>query len=291
MRRALLIYNPAAGKGRPARSVPRLLAALSRSGFQTEPAATRGPGDAARLAREAVEAGLDAVFAFGGDGTVRETAVGLMGSRVPLGILPGGTVNVLVRALGLPSSPEVAAVRAGALRPRPFDVGLCGETPFLMMASSGLDAEVMGTLEPRLKARWGQLGVAVSALARWWSYAYPDLRLTADGEPLEGTLAVASNIPLYGGSWRMAPGARWDDGLLDLVLFRGRGRAALVSFGASLALGRHLGRRDVEHRRVREVVLEGPAGARVQVDGDPCPGPLPLRMRISPQPLRVLAPG
>lgn len=290
MLRSLLIYNPAAGQRRPGELMRRLLAALSRGGFQVEPAATRGPGDATGLAREAATEGIERVFVLGGDGTVREAAVGLQGTEVPLGILPGGTVNVLAQALEIPLDPVQAAGRMERLRPARFDVGLCGSTPFLMMASSGLDADVMGNLDPALKAQLGQLGVLVDGLSRWWRYDYPEIRITADGETCSATLAVASNIALYAGPYRIAPEARWNDGLLDLVLFQGRTRGATLAFAASLAVGRHVSRPDVEVRRVTEVMFEGPADIPLQVDGDACTEALPARLVIAPDPVWMLAP-
>jgi diacylglycerol kinase (ATP) len=289
--RSLLIYNPAAGSRRPGAALPRLLAALSRGGFQVEPTATTAPGDATRLAREAAGDGVERVFVFGGDGTVREAAVGLQGTEVALGILPGGTANVLGRALGLPRHPLDAAEAMQHLTPQRFDVGECGASPFLMMASAGLDAQVMCNLDLRRKARFGRLGILLDGLGSWWSYGYPEIRLTADGEPCTATLAVASNIPLYGGSFRIAPEARWDDGQLDLVLFRGRGRVATLAFAVGLALGRHVHRPDVEIRRVSEVVFKGPEGIALQIDGDACAEPLPARVTVGPEPVWVLAPG
>jgi YegS/Rv2252/BmrU family lipid kinase len=288
MRRAALIYNPAAGRRRPEVLLPRLVETLAAAGFAAEPRPTAAPGDATNLARKAAEEGFDAVLALGGDGTVREAATGLLGTRVPLGILPGGTVNVLARVLGLPRQPLTAAARLAGFEPRPFDVGLCGATPFLMMVSSGLDAEVLHRLDLRLKARLGQVGIALDGLRRWWSYGYPEIRLEADGEPAAATLAVAANIPLYGGSFRLAPEARWDDRQLDLVLFHGRGRAAALAFAASLVRGTHLGRPDVEVRRVCEVLFHGPAP--LQVDGDACREALPATVRLAEEPVWVLAP-
>jgi YegS/Rv2252/BmrU family lipid kinase len=289
LRRALLIYNPAAGRQRARRHLPRLLAALAGSGYAAEPAPTAAGGDATRLAREGASDGrFDAVLVLGGDGTVRETAVGLLGSATPLGILPGGTANVLARALGVPGRSLAAAAALGSLAPRSMDVGLCGATPFLMMASSGLDAEVMATVDPGLKAALGAAGVAVSGVRGWWRYSYPPLSLAADGEPLSCTFAAVCNIPLYGGPFRLAPEARWDDGQLDLVLFRG-GRGETLSFAWDLVRGRASRRGDVVTRRVREVVFETPPDGRLQVDGDHCREVFPVTVGLHRERLQVLA--
>ncbi len=102
MRPAGLIYNPAAGRHQLGQRVPALLEALGASGFAAQALPTSGPGNATRIARDRAAAGDEVVFAFGGDGTVREAAAGLLDSTTALGILPGGTTNVLARALRLP---------------------------------------------------------------------------------------------------------------------------------------------------------------------------------------------
>lgn len=289
-RRAALLYNPAAGRHRQARLLADLLAILARAGWAAEPAPTAGPGAATAMARElAAAGGVEAVLAFGGDGTVREVAAGLAGTGVALGILPGGTANVLARALGLPAEPRAAAASLGALAPRPIDVGLAGATPFLMMVSAGLDGATLAALDLRWKGRLGRPAIAARALREWWRYPYPELAVAAGGQTLAATFAAVANIPLYGGPFRLLPDARPDDGRLDLLAFRG-GRTETLAFACDLLRGAHVRRRDVTVLPVQEVHLAGPPGALAQIDGDPCPEPLPLRVRLSPEKLLVLAP-
>jgi diacylglycerol kinase (ATP) len=250
---------------------------------------TARPGHATEIAREKGWE-VEVVFAFGGDGTMREAAAGLLGSPAALGLIPGGTANVLGLALGLPRDPVAAAAALTTLPARSFDVGLAGESPFLMMVSAGLDATVLGALDTRLKWRFGKAAIAAKGVREWWRYRYPALGLIADGERLEATFAAVSNIPFYGGTLRLAPEARSDDGWLDLVLFRGVGRAAALSFAWDLIRSAHVRRPDVLVKRVREVVFEGPEGAPAQVDGDLCQERLPLCVRLSTERLSVLAP-
>jgi diacylglycerol kinase (ATP) len=289
-RRAALLYNPAAGRRRHARRLGDLLAALAAAGWTAEPAPTPGPGAATAMARELAASGdVQAVLAFGGDGTVREVAAGLVGSGIALGILPGGTVNLLARALGLPAEPRAAAAALADLAPRPLDVGLAGGTPFLMMVSAGLDGAALAALDGRFKGRLGRSAVAVQGLREWWRYGYPELEVQADGRSLAATFAAVANIPLYGGPFRLVPDARPDDGRLDLLVFQG-GRASTVRFAWDLLRGAHVHRDDVTILPVQEVHLAGPPGAIAQIDGDPCPEPLPLRIRLAPEKLLVLAP-
>ncbi|MEA2690948.1 MAG: hypothetical protein QOJ16_335 [Acidobacteriota bacterium] len=294
MRRIALIDNPKAGQRRHALLRDAILAELRGAGFTVEDVPTAGPGDATRLAREIAGARggreVEAVLAFGGDGTVREVAAGLLGSEMALGILPGGTVNLLARALGLPADPVAAAAAIGSLEARPLDVGLAGASPFLMMVSAGLDARVLSILDGDLKRRFGQAGILWQGLAEWWRYPYPDLTLSADGRPLAATFVAVANIPLYGGPYRLLPDARPDDGRLELLLFSG-GRIATLAFAADLLRGaRHIRRKDVTIVSVEEVILEGPPGLAAQVDGDLCQETLPVTIRLAPERLRVLAP-
>ena len=290
MRRAALIYNPTAGRQRHAQVLDAVLAALRNGGFEVEPVPTAGPFEATRLARDLAAEGADTVFAVGGDGTVREVAAGLLGSATALGIVPGGTVNVLGRSLGLPRDPLAAAELAGRLEPRRIDVGLAGSTPFLMMVSAGLDSSVLAGLDTRLKWRIGKAAYLVQGLQEWWRYPYPRFEIVADGEPLEASFVAVSNIPYYGGTFALAPDARPHDGKLDLVLFRGDGRIPTLGFAVDFLRGAHLRRPDVTVRHVREAVLLSPAGTVAQIDGDVCEERLPLTVRIAPEPLRVLCP-
>ena len=137
--------------------------------------------------------------------------------------------------------------------------GPAGEHPFLMMVSAGLDASVLAALDTRLKWRFGKAAIVWQGLREWWRYPYPRFEVIADGEPLEASFVAVSNIPYYGGAFPLAPGARPDDGKLDLVLFRGRGRRATLGFALDLLRGAHVRRRDVTVRHVEEVA---PAAAR-----------------------------
>ena len=289
MRRAALIYNPRSGRQRHASQLEAILATLRAGGFEIEPVPTAFAGQATELARERRQ-DSEAVFSFGGDGTAREVAAGLLGGTAALGVLPGGTANLLALALGLPRDPVAAATVLRDLPPRPFDVGLASGVPFLMMVSAGLDAAMLASLDTRLKWRYGKPALIGQGLREWWRYPYPMLEVTVDGERLEASFVSVSNIPYYAGAYRLAPKARTDDGLFELVLFRGTGRAATFAFAFDVLRAAHVRRRDVEIRQVREVTLAGPGGSLAQVDGDVCQERLPLSIRLAPERLLMLAP-
>lgn len=288
--RAGLIFNPMSGRQGAARVLPELLRTLHSHGFVVEPLPTAGPGDAVRLARAQVAAGdVEVVFALGGDGTLREVAAGLIGSDVALAPLPAGTANVLALALGIPSRARAAAQALAHRVTRLIDVGQAGVEPFLMMASCGLDAAVMARQNPSLKKTFGRLAIVASGLRRLIDYQFPTLALELDGEKIEGSFFVAANIPLYGGPFRIAP-ADPADGLLDLVLFQGRGRGATMAFAFDLARGRHLHRPDVVMRRFECLRFLGPSPFGLQVDGDVLAIEPPLEIGIRRQALKVVVP-
>lgn len=292
MPQAILIYNPKSGRQVARRVLPAVLQTLRAAGFGVEPAATTGPGDATRLAREAVaDTAIEVAFAMGGDGTLREVARGLLGSEVALGPLPTGTTNVLSLALGLPRDAEGAARVMATCRRRALDVGIAGDEPFLMQVSAGLDAAVMARQDSDAKKRFGKGAVAWTGLRQWWTYDFPRLELRIDGQLEHVSFFAACNIPFYAGAFRMAPAADPGDGHLDLVFFRGTGRAATLGFARDLGLGRHLKRADVETRPINELELAGPPGQYlVQIDGDVLSGSVPLKISLSEERLWVMAP-
>lgn len=284
-----MIFNPKAGRWRTSRLVERILAALERPGQRIEALPTRSPGDATRLAREAAEAGAKTVYAFGGDGTLREAAAGLLGTEVALGTVPGGTANVVPLALGLPLRPVAAALRLREATAVEMDVGLCGEEVFLMQTSGGLDAQALRHLDPLQKRYLGKVAVALSGLSQWQRYDYPELQVVADGRARRASFFAVCNLPLYGGRFRLAPAARLDDHQLHMVLFHGQGRAATLAFARDLLLGRHVARRDVEVAQVQEVEIKAPPDLALQIDGDAMSSTLPISIRLSADRLRILA--
>jgi diacylglycerol kinase (ATP) len=286
---AYLIFNPRAGRWRTPRLVEKILEILAPPEQSIEPWPTRSPGDATRLARRAVEAGAERVYAFGGDGTLRETAAGLLGSDATLGTIPGGTANVIPMALGLPPRPLAAARRLREATPLEMDVGRCGSEVFLMQASGGLDARALHRLDPVQKRYLGKLAVALAGFSQWHKYDYPELELSADSRALSATFFAICNLPYYGGRFRLAPAARLDDHHLHLVLFHGRGRAETLAFARDLTLGRHIARRDVEILSVHEVELRAPPDLALQLDGDAMDSSLPITVRLAEERLRVLA--
>jgi len=287
--RAALIYNPNAGRRRHGRTIEGITSALGMA-YEVSASPTRGPRDAITLARDAASRGDAAVFAWGGDGTIREVAEGILGSPTMLGVLPGGTFNVVALAIGLPRNPVEAARALAHATPSARDVGLIASTPFLMQATAGLDGFLMHRLRADLKARIGKAGVVIDGLQAFAKYRFQTFDVDVDGEAHRVTGAAFVNMTEYAGAFHYVPGARWDDGIGHVVLFKGRSHLQALMFAVGIALGRHHLRLDVLIKEARRMTIRAQEGLHLQTDGDPWKGSLPATCQLSPQRIQVLIP-
>jgi diacylglycerol kinase (ATP) len=236
-----------------------------------------------------VKHGAAFLAVLGGDGSIREAGEALLGTPIPLLILPAGTSNVLARSLGVPLDPLQAARLVGEGCTAALDGGMANGHPFFFMCGAGIDAVVMGALNLPAKKLLGRASFYPAVLRLLAGYRFPDLKITADGEVLEGGYAAVTNIPHYAGKYILVPGADPFDGVLDLVVFQARTRTAFLKLYPHLYRSTLLEQPGVEHRRVRRVRLEASAGARYQLDGDTM-GPVPVDVEVLPAALRVYLP-
>lgn len=300
-RRTLFVVNPAAGAGRSQARWAELAAHLRGNGLPADHVLSARPGHALELAADAA-ARYDAVVAVGGDGTVFEVASGLMRAgvgRAALGIVPFGTGNDAARLAGIRSADDtVAALRDG--RSRTVDAvaiecqagGRTIERHALVFASAGIVGELLKRTTPRVKRLFGpRLAYAVGLLLALWRHRPARMRVTCDGQVSENRflLVCASNGEHVGGGLRLAPGARSDDGLLDLNLIEAVGRWEALRQVRRLSQGRHVGHPKVRYFTARSVALDAEPPCAVQADGEQL-GHTPARFQVRPQALRVLAP-
>lgn len=287
--RASLIYNPNAGRRRHAHAIEGIKAALG-STYDLAVSPTSGPRDAIRLAREAANRGDQAVFAWGGDGTIREVVEGILGSPVALGVLPGGTFNVVALAVGVSRDPVQAARELASAKPAARDVGLIDSTPFLMQATAGLEGFAMHHVRAEMKARFGMAGAVVDVLRAFARYRFPAFTVEVDGIAREVTGALFVNLAEFGGRYQIVPGARWDDGEAQVLLYTGTSHLGALAFALNLLVGRHPRRRDVTILEAKELTIRRDPNLHIQVDGDAWRGALPATCRLAPDRIQVLIP-
>ena len=236
-----LIVNPAARGGRSVEA--EALAAFSALGTQVVVHRTTAAGDAARIATslvaELTPAGSDSLFVLGGDGTVMEAVGALVGQKVAIGILPGGTGNQLARHLRIPLRVGAAVRALSTPRLAPLDLGrLAGGRYFALTAGLGLDASMIELTTTASKRRFG-VGSYVLGAARALGSQRPfTVRVEADGVVLEreARFAMIANVgDVMSGRFHFGPGVTPNDGLLDICVFSPGGLAEGIALAARLA--------------------------------------------------------
>ncbi|HVQ31964.1 MAG TPA: diacylglycerol kinase family protein [Vicinamibacteria bacterium] len=255
---------------------------------------TEGPAHATALAREAVEQETALVLAAGGDGTVNEVATGLLGSGVPLGIVPVGSGNGLARALRLPLRPDRALVALESGVPRRMDVGQINGRPFLNVAGIGFDAFV-GSAFHKAGSKGGRRGILTyvrMSLRLLSLYEAPAVTLElADGRVEARPFILAfSNGVQYGAGAVLNPGGKLNDGRMEVVIFEDAPLLETLATAPRLFLG------GIERsRRYRRIGLERAVLTTSQPlehhrDGEPEPEAARLEVSLLPKSLRVIVP-
>ena len=160
-----IIINPASGKGESI--LPVINASMREAGIKWQASITHEAGDATRFAKAAAEEGIDAIAVYGGDGTLMEAISGLMGSEIPLVILPGGSANVMATELGIPAGLKEACtlLSHGPLETKTIDVGQFDKRYFMIRISLGFEADVVRGADRETKNRMGIFAYLLSAAA------------------------------------------------------------------------------------------------------------------------------
>ena len=295
-RRAVLIVNPNAGRGRAAAA--REVETFSRRAFGRGVAVrvekTSGPDDAARLAREAVSAGATDLIVRGGDGTVHEAIQGLVGASVRLMVWPAGTANVLARQLKSPSDAEEAAEVFLRGNTRRISLGRAtvertGERRyFFMLAGVGLDASVVSHVRPRLKRRVGEAAFWYAGLGHLAHWEPREFTVEIEGERLPATYAAIGKAPWYGGGLKITPRARLDAHAFEVCVINSHSRLRYLRLLAlAMRGGAHEGARGVTFRTATRLRCAG--DVQVQADGELI-GELPMTFEIVPEGVEVIIP-
>ena len=290
VRRALLIVNPASRGGARLRGAAH--EAIRAAGIDCDVMVTERAGHAAALAGEHAAA-YDAVFTLGGDGTAVEVIGALAGSGKPVGVLPGGTGNLIARTLGIPInlSRAVAALVQGD--EAAIDLGeISGGRRFAFSAGIGIDARMIEGAPAHLKRRLGVTAYVISAARAVLRREDFLVRATVDGtmhERRASAVMVVNFGAVLNDLIRLGPDIRSDDGVLDLCIF------SPVTLGDSLRVLWRLFRKDfrsdacVLYLPGRHFHLETVPPRTAQADGELI-GPTPLTITVAPLAAHMLIP-
>ena len=291
--RLAFIINPAAGSrggGRLGGLVDTIRRRCAAAGAAHEVAFTERPGHGRELAAALADRGFSPVVACGGDGTVNEVASALIRRPAVLGIMPAGSGNGLARELGIGLEPRAALDTAVGGRDRVIDMGVLADRPFVNLAGVGLPASV-ADLFAGLPGR-GLPGYVLATARRLIGYR-SRLYTLATGERTAARRALlveVANGRQYGYGAVIAPHARLDDGLLDLVSVDAIGRAR-TALGLWRLFNGTVDRHPYVHcSRVGGVTISADRPLRFHVDGEAVQGGCTLSATVLPKALRVRVP-
>ncbi|WP_055109622.1 diacylglycerol kinase [Paenibacillus ihumii] len=293
MKRARLIYNPSSGREEMRRLLPDVLDRLDLAGIETSCHATTGEGDATREAAEAVRRGYDIIIAAGGDGTLNEVVNGMAGleNLPPLGIFPMGTTNDFARAIGIPKRWEDYCDLLIDNKTRPIDIGKVNGRHFINIAGGGSLTELTYEVPSKLKTMIGQLAYYMKGIEKVASLSPTQLIIRAEGHGvLEGEfmLFLIANSNSVGGFEKLAPDARIDDGLLDVIAVRKCNLAEFIRLLTMALRGDHFSDPRVVYFKTRRMEVTSPGLVQLNLDGE-LGGELPGVFEILPSHLRIFA--
>ena len=226
------------GKRAHNEALRRAIVEQRKVGHRIEVRVTWEKGDAQRFVSEAH--GVDLIIAAGGDGTLNETVNGLMGlsidARPALGVVPLGTANDFAIGCGIPRDPENALALCMEGESVPIDVGKANERWFLNAASAGFGARVIATTSPELKRLLGTAAYTLMGAILAMNVQQYHGRLALPGREITGSgpAVIVGNGRQTGGGVQVAPRARIDDGLLDVLVIRHISATALVTAAREL---------------------------------------------------------
>jgi len=293
VKKPLIILNPAAHSEKAVRLTERIHALCTGA----EVRLTSMPGDAERIAREAVGEGFTTLIAAGGDGTINEVVNGLVSTRNPdvrLGILPVGTMNVFAVELGIPlNSLEKAWEIILKDEVRHLDLPVCKTAEesrcFVQLAGVGLDAEVVRRTSRESKKALGPLSYLLS-LAQVAGVKPPPVTIESEeGMVRSGSFVLLGNGRFYGGPFKMFRKGSPCDGLIDVLVFRNQSPWDLFRYMNAILIGQHAELSDVEYFQTTSLSLHSESPVPYELDGEMA-GYLPLSLRVENGALPVLAP-
>jgi len=252
-----IINNPASGNDEPI--LNWISQGFEKSGVEWDISVTKKKGDATAIAKK-LRNTVDAVCAYGGDGTVMEVALGLFKSETPMAIIPGGTANVMAKELGIPidTKQAIELLSSSKLKEKTIDMGKCNSTPFIIRVNAGTLAKMVSEANPTLKKSIGTAAYTVAAVKHVLQpkmYTY-ELNLDGEKKSINGTtlvIANSGNIGIPGLSF--IPNISIFDGLLDVIVFKNNDIATLVKWASNATSGKHA-TDVVEHFKVKKVSLK-----------------------------------
>ena len=261
---------------------------------------SRSPGHLTELARQAVDDGADLLVVVGGDGAFHEVVNGIVGRDVEVALMMRGTGMDFPRTYGIPTKPEDAARVAATGVAREIDLGKVTfhswagveQTEyFANIGSAGMSAAVARRANAKSKAMGGKASFFVALVEVFFGWRNVEMHVRVDGEERRGLInnTVVANGQYHGGGMWLAPEARPDDGVFDVLVFGDLTKVDFVRNVGKIYKGTHLSHPKIEQLRGARVEIDAAEPLPIELDGEQ-PGTTPARFEIVPRALRVRGP-
>jgi diacylglycerol kinase (ATP) len=292
--KANLIYNPASGQiWNPFR--PEIVQEyLEAKGWEIVISKTEQQGDGSKLAGQAVNDNFDVVIAAGGDGTINEVVQGLAGSKTVLAILPVGTTNVLARELNIPLNFQDALTVIPEGDIIQMDLGLINNRYFILMVGIGFDAQLVNEVDSNLKKLTGKIAFAATSPVTMIKHKPAKMVITLwDKHGKRKKLkrncyqVLISNVPTYATDLVVATSASFDDGLLDIDIFKSKKLSDFAFKLLYIALRKKANPSITENYKFAKMTIKTSPPMAVQLDGDSW-GYTPASIEIKPKYIRII---
>ncbi|EAC2499880.1 diacylglycerol kinase family lipid kinase [Listeria monocytogenes] len=293
-KRAMIIYNPAAGKNKFRKLLPDAERILTEADLEvTLVPSTPKQKSTTEIARHAAESGYDIVIAAGGDGTVNEVVNGLMQveKRPKLGILPVGTTNDYARALNVAKDPLEALHIIATQETIRVDIGKANENEFFINnAAGGRITEITYAVKESMKSKWGRLAYLFSGLTVLPKLSPVNVEISYNDEIFKGEILLffVNKSNSVGGMETLCPPAELNSGMFELLILKKVSPKKLFQLFASIKKGTHLSSSDVIHARTGKVEVKSDADLNVSYDGV-YGGKAPYILEVIPEALEVFA--
>ncbi len=290
-----LIYNPVSGQGDAAAERSRIEQLLGEK-LNLTVLETTPEESAEQLTEQAIAQGAEGVVASGGDGTVSAVAGKLVGTGLPLGIIPRGTANAIAAAFGISDNIDNACTTILEGIPRKIDVGSCNGKPLLLLAGIGLEAEVISQANRQLKNKLGAAAYILSAFQQVRELdpfsaviETPDRIISFDASGITVANAAPPTSVLAQGPSDVVP----FDGLLDITIFAPEGAGSAIAASYNLfqtAMNRRSSKReDIGYFRCSALTIKTDTPQKVVLDGEMM-GETPIEIRCIPEGLILMTP-
>jgi diacylglycerol kinase (ATP) len=288
------LVNPASANGKTGRRWPSLQARAEALGLRGEALLSTRPGELVDLARDAA-ARYDLLVVVGGDGSLNEVVNGVAGLDTELAIIPAGTGQDFGRTHGIPTRFDDAVRTALDGETLTIDLGRAtydgGERFFANVGSVGMSGAVARRANSMSKALGGRATFYYALAREFLGWRNTDVTVTFDGGERRGPMhdVIVANGCWHAGGMKLAPDARADDGLFDVVLIGDVSKLDFVTTSPKLYTGGHVGHPRVEVVRAATVAVDAARPLPIEVEGEPV-GTTPARFEIVPRALRVRVP-